>query len=244
MAVPSLLGVSVIEGSFTQRPGHSDYAYFGGPTAVYGHAIMGRVPEATILAFGVSADPDKTEQFCEAVTGYVVDVGSGHVFEDIAPRLVDLDGDDLPEVIAVRSSFTQGAQLAVFGLRDGAFQQVGGTPYIGTRYRWLAPAAWEDLDGDGHVEIAYVDRPHLAKTLRVWRWRNGALEQVTSLRGVTNHAIGEETIQGYTRNCDRGPEMVLQSADRSRLVGLTLRHNTLSTRDLGPASQMEARRRC
>jgi hypothetical protein len=43
------------------------------------------------------------------------------------------------------------------------------TPWIGQRFRWLAPVAAADLDGDGAMELAYVDRPHLARTLRVWR---------------------------------------------------------------------------
>jgi hypothetical protein len=43
------------------------------------------------------------------------------------------------------------------------------TPHIGSANRWLAPIGAADLDGDGRVEIAYVDRPHLARTLRIWR---------------------------------------------------------------------------
>lgn len=227
---------------FEMGSGAEAVAYFGDPTFAYGHRIMGRVPEAQslVVVFSGPCGPNTV----------VADVraGEGHVFEDIAPRIVDLDGDDIPEVIAVRSSFSQGAQLAVYGLRgemlDVDLRLIGVTPYIGTRYRWLAPAAWEDLDGDGHVELAYVDRPHLAKVLRVWRWRDGALHKVAALEGVTNHAIGEEVINGFTRLCGDLPEMVLQSADRRRLVGVTLVNETLAARDLGPARQMEARRRC
>ena len=108
------------------------------------------------------------------------------------------------------------------------------TPYIGQRFRWLAPVGIADLDGDGRVEVAYVDRPHLAKILRVWRWEGGALREVAAASGVTNHRIGEPTISGGIRDCGEGPEMIVASADWSRVMAVTLHGGALSARDLGP----------
>jgi hypothetical protein len=77
---------------------------------------------------------------------------------------------------------------------------------IGQRNRWLAPIGAADLDGDGRVEIAYVDRPHLARTLRVWRSRpGGTLTEIATATGLTNHRIGEAFITGGIRDARRGP---------------------------------------
>ena len=67
-------------------------------------------------------------------------------------------------------------------------------PPIGTPFRWLAPAAIADLNGDGVTDIAYVETPHLGKVLRVWSWAAGGLTEIAQLRGVTSHRIGDEVI--------------------------------------------------
>ncbi len=152
------------------------------------------------------------------------------VFEDISPRLMDMDGDGAPEVIVVESSQTGGARLAIYdenGLRAA-------TPHIGQRNRWLAPIGAADLDGDGHVEVAYIDRPHLAKTLRVWRYKDGALTEVTNKAGLTNHRIGEDFISGGIRDCGDGPEMITVNANWSEVMATGFDGKTLSPRVLGP----------
>ncbi len=152
------------------------------------------------------------------------------VFEDIAPRLMDMDGDGAPEVIVVESSQTGGARLAIYdenGLRAA-------TPHIGQRNRWLAPIGAADLDGDGHVEVAYIDRPHLAKTLRVWRYKDGVLTEVANKAGLTNHRIGEDFISGGIRDCGDGPEMITVNANWSEVMATGFDGKTLSPRVLGP----------
>jgi len=114
------------------------------------------------------------------------------VFEDTAPRLFDVDRDGMMEVIAVESDTKRCARLAIYG-PDG---MIAATPYIGTRFRWLAPLVAADLDGDGWIEIAYIDRPHLAKVLRVWRFENGVLHPVAEASGLTNHQFGADVIEG------------------------------------------------
>ncbi|MGI9393893.1 MAG: FG-GAP repeat domain-containing protein, partial [Boseongicola sp.] len=131
------------------------------------------------------------------------------VFEDTGPRIADLDGDGRNEVVVVESHRDLGAALAIYGLRSGALKKITATPNIGRSNRWLAPVGIADLDGDGFIEIAYIDRPHLAKTLRVWRWQNGRLTEVAAASGVTNHRIGERDIAGGIRDCGDGPEMIV-----------------------------------
>ncbi|MCV2887107.1 FG-GAP repeat domain-containing protein [Ruegeria aquimaris] len=181
------------------------FAAYAVKTDEYGHGVLGGLRDAKALTIHVSrpGDPRIT---CPAE----VTLPPGHVFEDIAPRLADLDGDGMPEVIVVRSSASEGARLEIY---DRRARLVAATPHIGTRFRWLAPAGIGDLDGDGYMEIAYVDRPHLSKTLRIWRYRDGALTELAALPGLSNHRIGEEFITGGLRNCGTGPELVLASGD-------------------------------
>ncbi|WP_323771136.1 VCBS repeat-containing protein [Antarctobacter sp.] len=157
------------------------------------------------------------------------------VFEDVAPRLWDVTGDGLPEIVTIESHETRGARLAVWAVTEGSLDPLAATPFIGQRFRWLAPVGAADLDGDGAIEIAYVDRPHLAKTLRIWRYADGALREVAAATGYTNHRIGWDYIAGGLRDCGGGPEMILASGDWSRVVALRF-DGTLTARDLGAYS--------
>lgn len=141
-----------------------------------------------------------------------------------------MDGDGDGEVIVVETDVTQGARLSIYD-ETGL---VAANAFIGRTNRWLAPAGIADLDGDGRVEIAYVDRPHLAKRLRIWRLEGDTLREIAALDGVTNHRIGDSTIAGGVRDCGVGPELVLLSADWSRVVAVALPGPSL--RDLGPNS--------
>ena len=191
----------------------------------YGHGVLGDTPEWDELhvIWGPQASGlrEKTSKLREA----------DHVYEDIAPRVVDLDGDEIPEIVVVQSGFFEGARLVVYRVKDGLSQVA--TPYIGTRFRWLAPVGTADLDGDGYIEIGYVDRPHLAKTLQVWRYRDGSLEFVDRFSGVTNHRIGEPFITGGIRDCGDGPEVVLADAGWRQILAVRLAESELSARALG-----------
>ena len=195
-------------------------ARFEAPTHRYGHAIMGGLPEWGRLC--LLHDGDRA----------CVTLPETRVFEDIAPRLADLDHDGTPEAVVVESSVESGAALTVYRLRDGALQRIAAPP-IGRRNRWLAPVGIADLDGDGKVEIAYVDRPHLARRLRVWRFADGALTHVADRDGLTNHRIGWEFIAGGIRHCGAAPEMVTATADWSAIAASTLVEGRVETRRLG-----------
>lgn len=195
-------------------------------TARYGHGVLGDALEPETLRFWSPALPGH----CSVS----VTLDQVHVFEDLAPRLADLDGDSLPEVITVRSHASKGAQIAVYGLRGGRLELIAQTPYIGQSHRWLAPVGAADLDGDGHVEIAYIDRPHLAKVLRIWRFEAGKLSEVASVPGLTNHRIGQDFITSGIRECGQGPELVAVSGDWRRIMASRLQEGGITTRDIGP----------
>ncbi len=157
------------------------------------------------------------------------------VFEDLAPRVIDVTGDGLPEVIAVESDARRGARLAIYGPQG----RMAATPHIGTRFRWLAPVGAADLDGDGNIEIAYVDRPHLAKTLRIWRISDGRLTEIAALPGITNHRIGEDFISGGLRTCNGQPELIVASGDWRRIIAVRY-DGGWQTQDLGPLKNRQA----
>lgn len=192
----------------------ADYA---APTDRYAHGILGDAIEWGRLQ--ITTDT--------GVRNFTLP--QDRVFEDVAPRLADVDGDGTPEVVVVETLATAGAQLAVYDETG----KIAATPHIGRTNRWLAPIGIADLDGDGLVEIAYIDRPHLAKTLRVWRYVNGELQPIADLPGLTNHRIGERDIGGGIRNCGDGPEMITASADWSRVKATVLSNGQLTTRDIG-----------
>ena len=206
------LGVTPVAAEITK-------AAYADPTSRYPHGVLGDTIEYGTLVLTLD---DGTERR--------ISLPAERVFEDTAPRVQDLDGDGAPEVIAVESHARLGARLVVFGPEG----EIAATPNIGTRFRWLAPVGAADLDGDGVMEVAFVDRPHLAKTLRIWRYQEGALAEVATLPGVTNHRIGEPDIAGGIRNCAGGPEMIVADAAWRRLLAVAFQENELIARDIGP----------
>jgi len=183
-------------------------ARYGDPTGRYDHGILGDAIEYGTL-----------ELTTDAGRRLRIVLPESRVFEDTAPRVVDLDGDGQGEVIVVETDIRRGARLAIYGVAG----LIAATPYIGRTHRWLAPIGAADLDGDGAMEIAYVDRPHLARLIRVWRFSGGTLELVGELPGYTNHRIGEDTIAGGIRDCGAGPEMIVADAAWRDIYAITMK---------------------
>jgi hypothetical protein len=187
------------------------------PTDRYAHGVLGDAIDWGTLELRLA---DNTRRR--------IILPESRVFEDLEPRLFDVDLDGDFEVLTIESSATQGARLSIYD-ETGL---LAANPYIGTRNRWLAPIGAADLDGDGAIEIAYIDRPHLAKTLRIWRFENGALTEVAQKPGLTNHRIGEDFISSGIRDCGSGPEMVTadarwRSVILSRFDGTTIQSQAI-----------------
>ncbi len=157
------------------------------------------------------------------------------VFEDVAPRIADIDGDGLNDIVVIESAFGEGASLAVYGLVGDRLEKIAATPPIGLTNRWLSPVGIADLNGDGGLEIAYVETPHLGKTLRIWTWDGDGLVQIASAGGLTNHRFGEPFISGGIRICDGPPEVITADAGWRRIIATSLAADGgLSFRDAGP----------
>ena len=191
---------------------------FAEPTGRYGHHPMG--PSVANHAALVLALSDSTERW--------VRLPHSRVFEDNAARVLDVTGDGLPEVLVVESDLALGARLSVYGAEG----LVAASPFIGQRNRWMAVVGAGDLDDDGRIEIAVVDRPHLRRVLQVWRVEGAALVLGAELAGVTNHRFGDPAIRGGLRNCGSGVELVVARGDWSGLLAVRLADGRLVARNL------------
>lgn len=134
------------------------------------------------------------------------------VFEDLAPRLITLE-DGSAAALVVESHQDKGAQLAIYRPNGARLEKWAHTPYIGRSFRWMAPVGAADLDGDGTLEIAYVDRPHLAKELVILRLEGRTLSEIARLSGHSNHKIGWDYISSGVDLCGPRPAFVTPTAD-------------------------------
>lgn len=226
VAASLVLVLAFVAGTAQAERGVIRDARYSEPTTRYAHGVLGDDVEwgALELILGPCADCAQA-----AVRKVTIRLSETRVFEDLAPRLVDLEADGSPEVIVVESDMSQGARLAVYD-ETGV---IAASPFIGRANRWLAPVGAADFDGDGVQEIAYIDRPHLARTLRVWRFDADGLAEVAAATGLTNHRIGEAGIASGIRDCAAGPEILTADAGWTRLVATRLEDGSLVARDLG-----------
>ncbi len=201
-------------------------AWYDDATTRYAHGVLGDEIEAGAL-HAKTTDGKRVS----------ITLETAQVFEDIQPRLADIDGDGRNEIITIRSHNQKGAQIAVYGITKESpdkLSVVASTPYIGSSHRWLAPVGIADFDNDGTMDIAYIDRPHLAKILRVWSYRDGELQQVAQKRGLTNHSIGHNYITGGVQLCGNKAAMITVDANWDRLIKTTFKNGKLMSEDIGP----------
>ncbi|MDP2411011.1 MAG: VCBS repeat-containing protein [Pseudolabrys sp.] len=179
------------------------------PTRRYGHGVLGDAIEAGALEIETRGGHRQT-----------IRLKDDAVFEDLQPRLADLDGDGIDEIVVVKAYLARGASLAVIADRNGKYEIVAETPPLGQPNRWLDPAGIADFNGDGKLEIALVRQPHVVGALELWGWAGTTMRKIAELPGVSNHAIGSRAIDMSAVadfDGDGIADLAVPSLDRRRL---------------------------
>lgn len=196
-------------------------AWYVLPTRRYRHGVLGDAVEAgglrLVLPDGVSVEHA---------------LGPDQVFEDLTPRLADVDRDGVPEVLAILSDRRQGASLAVYKLdrARARLDLMASTGFIGTPNRWLNPIGIADFNGDGRADVALVRTPHIGGMLEIWTFEKGGLVLVASRPGHSNHAIGSRVLHMAAvadLDGDGAPELVVPDDTRTRLSILAVAGNRI-----------------
>jgi hypothetical protein len=184
-------------------------AWFTEPTDAYDHGVLGDKIEASALVIERRDGSRDT-----------VRLGAGAVFEDLEPRLADLDGDGNDEIVVVKSYLTRGSALAVIAERKGKFEIVAETPPLGAAHQWLNPAGIADFNGDSRTDIALVRQPHVVGMVELWSYVGGNLRKTAEIPGAANHIIGSRALQMSATadfDGDKSPDLAVPSLDRGSL---------------------------
>ena len=171
------------DGKVATGKGEIARVWLAEPVTRYDHGILGDKIEAGSLVIETRDGKRQT-----------VRLKSDAVFEDLEPRLADLDRDGHDEVIVVKSYLKHGSALAVIAARRGKYEIVAETPPLGAAHRWLDPAGIADFNGDGKTDIALVRQPHVIGALELWSWRDGELRKIAELSDIANHIAGTRAI--------------------------------------------------
>ena len=154
------------------------------PTGRYAHGVLGDAIEAGGIALADASGRVSRLTLPEDL-----------VLEDIAPRPVALSpGGGEWAMLTILAHRDLGAAPVLYGLRDGAVVEIARGPFIGRANRWLNPIGAADLDGDGVMEIAVIETPHIAGTLVLYRQKGSRLEEVSRLAGYSTHVIGSRAL--------------------------------------------------
>jgi hypothetical protein len=154
-------------------------ADYSEPTQPYRHGVLGDDIEWASLT--VVTDEGKTLTYS---------IPDESVFEDISPRLADIDQDGNQEAWVIRADDIDGARLEAYAVENGALVRRYAGPAIGQGFRWLNPVGVADFDGDGAFEAAYVETPHIGGILTVLKPVGRKLDIVDRLHTYSTHSIG------------------------------------------------------
>lgn len=193
----------------TFKDGDITSAWYGNPTERYKHGALGDNIEADSLY--VKTKGGKTLK---------VNLPRLEVFEDLTPRLADLDGDGTVEVVTIRSSIIAGAAVTIYGLDGIRLKQKATTDFIGKPNRWLNIAGIAPFLGTRFQEIAFVVTPHIGGTLFFYRFDGSKLVKLSGASNVSNHVNGSSEMRLSAIadvNSDGSGDLAVPTNDRETL---------------------------
>lgn len=192
------------------------FALYAQATSRYDHNILGDSIEAErliVIRDGVL---------------YTHTPGEQYIYEDIMPRLFDVDNDGQMEVVTIRTHVTKGAGIMIYKISNGSLSEFAWVEEIGIPYRWLNIAAIYDLDGDGIIELAWIQTPHIGGILKVARIKAGKLTAFSEIFGYSNHGIGERNLcLSVVTNAYSDTRLYLPTQDRHKIAGFKITGRTI-----------------
>lgn len=193
-------------------------AWLASPTRRYAHAVLGDDLEASALRVQTRSGRTLAATLPEDC-----------VFEDLVPRLVDLDADGRDEVVVVQSCQSTGAMITAWGVVNGRLVRKAAGGAIGMPHRWLNPIGFGDFDGDGRLEIAVVETPHIGGIVKIYRLAGTTLVLVAERARYSTHAPGSTDLGlGQVVRLGRTDGLLVPNQQRDHLVVLALRDGRLA----------------
>ena len=193
---------------------NSVYAQYAMPTEKYRHGILGDKIEAEQLVVVVDS------------VFYELKLSGEYVFEDIRPRLYDVDGDNELEFITIRTNVSEGAGIAIYKIVDKQLVEYAKVTEIGTSNRWLNIVAINDLDNDGIVELVWIETPHIGGILKLAKIKAGRLQVLAEKAQYSNHAIGERNLclSVLTEQLNQ-KVFYVPDQSKNKIIGFTFKNN-------------------
>jgi len=184
------------------------FAQYAQPTTRYTHGILGDAIEAEKLVV------------IRKGTVYTQNVADTYVFEDTKPRLFDVDNDGQMEIITIRTHGMKGAGIMIYKIENDALTEFAWVEEIGVQFRWLNIAAIYDLDGDGTVELAWIQTPHIGGILKIARIQPGKLVVLAETSHYSNHSIGERNLcLSVVTQLDNATTLYVPTQNRRQIAG-------------------------
>ena len=195
------------------------WAWLASPTARYPHTSMG----SPVHAGSLHALSREGKLF-------QLELPKQRVWEDLQPRLVDLDGDGRDEIVVIETDSERGAALVAYGLPQtgSKLQERARSAWLGLPFRWLNPVGFADFDGDGKLDIASITTPHIGGVLTLYHYAPPRIEPYAKVPDVSNHQMGDPNLQMHAVVSLPGQRPTIIVPDMSRRALHALRWETIS----------------